>query len=268
MANKYEITEDKKNQYQSIVILNEMINNKGYFSINMEGNDAMLEPLFIKMQAKGLIGVDNYNYIPLDKGREALQKFFEKYYEYLKVYDLYCAVDLGQGEFGFSEIFDREEDDFLQYIQENRFEDLRIAVTEFKKLNPTEMIFQSFINENRFDLEKDGWQFDLMEDLLWNEMVEICENAIHPEDIPDEIEVMIQEGSELMKTLFAKEKEIQEAEDKEVEDDIQDDNVDDGYDEPVTYVEEVVMVEYGYDHFDPYYNDPYYVNPIWYYDVW
>jgi len=114
----------------------------------------------------------------------------------------------------------------------------------FKKIDPAEIVFMSFINENRFDTTSAGWQMDLVSDNEWNEIEEICKTAIKPEEVGEDAMVdMIGQGSELMIKLLEQEKEQ-----------AQNSGNNNGGD---TIVEEETV-----EYYEPYY-DPYYVSPIW-----
>src|SRR6202012_3566476 len=100
----------------------------------------------------------------------------KRYTEYLKVYDVFSFVDLEKGEFAFARYYDFDSDEaWLSFTDNERFDDLRIAVAIFKKLDPAEIVFMSFINENRFDTTAAGRQIDLVSDNSWKEIEEICE---------------------------------------------------------------------------------------------
>ncbi len=237
------VTDDNKKTYKAIILLNEMINGTHKFQTIANGDDSVLEPLFIELMSKGYVTTSGINYVPTAKGQEVFDTFMKRYTEYLKVYDIFSFVDLEKGEFAFSRFYDFQTDEaWADFIDDERFDDLRIAVAIFKKIDPAEIVFMSFINENRFDSSSNGWQMDLMSDNDWKEIEAICATAIKPEEVGEDAMVdMINQGSELMIKLMEEEKNQQ-----------QDDN---------TYEEEIVEEE-TVEYYEPYY-DPYYVSPIW-----
>ena len=126
-----------------------------------------------------------------------------------------------------------------------RFDDLRIAVALFKKIDPAEIVFMSFINENRFDTTAAGWQMDLLSDNDWKEIEAICATAIKPEEVGQDAMVdMVNQGSELMIKLMEEDAKQQ-----------QQDN------QTVNYGDTIVEEE-TVQYYEPYY-DPYYVSPVW-----
>jgi hypothetical protein len=242
------LTEDNKKTYKAIILLNELINGTHQFQTVANGDDKILEPLFIELMAKGYVSTQGINYVATAKGQDVFAQFMQRYTEYLKVYDVFSFVDLEKGEFAFARYFDFSDDaQWDAFKNDQRFDDLRIAVALFKKIDPAEIVFMSFINENRFDTQSDGWQMDLASDNTWAEIGAIVDTAIKPEEVgADAMEDMIRQGSDLMMDLL-KEEENQRQED------IRNGNQDGG--DTVVYE----TVEY----YEPYY-DPWYVSPIWY----
>ena len=240
---------DKKN-FASIIILDELINKERVFTTILSPGDKVLEPLLVALLAKGYLSVDGNKYQLTTTGEEAFDVFMNRYTEFLKMYDVYSFVDLEKGEFAFSKYFDFDTDEeWDNYKNNDRFDDLRIAVALFKKLNPAEIVFMSFINENAFDTEATGWQIDLVDDAIWNEIEKVCNTAIKPQDLGDEaIEDMIGQGAELLVGILKEEAKRQQEEKQNI-----------NYNS--TNVAEETVVE-EYTHYEPYY-DPFYVSPFW-----
>lgn len=243
------LTEDNKKTYKAIILLNELINGTHKFQTVANGDDKILEPLFIELMAKGYVSTQGINYVATAKGEEVFNTFMQRYTEYLKVYDVFSFVDLEKGEFAFARYFDFDTDaQWDAFKNDERFDDLRIAVALFKKIDPAEIVFMSFINENRFDTQSPGWQMDLMADNTWAEIEAIVDTAIKPEEVgADAMEDMIRQGSDLMMDLLKEEE-------RQRQEDIRNNNSNDGGD---TVVYETV------EYYEPYY-DPWYVSPIWF----
>jgi len=242
------LTEDQKKTYKAIILLNEMINNNHQFSTVANGDDSILEPLFIDLMSKGYVTTSGSHYIVTQKGQDVFDVFMKRYAEYLKIYDIYAFVDLEKGEFAFARYFDFDSDaQWDNFKNDQRFDDLRIAVALFKKLDPSEIVFMAFINENRFDTTSNGWQMDLLDDAIWKEVEEIVNTAITPEEVgTDAMEDMIGQGSDILMDLLKKEEDRRREEEQNNQQ---------------TYTEEIVE-EQTVAYYEPYY-DPYYVSPIW-----
>src|ERR1700712_1662312 len=207
------LTEDNKKTYKAIILLNELINGTHKFQTVANGDDQVLEPLFIELMSKGYVTTQGINYVATDKGEDVFANFMQRYTEYLKVYDVFSFVDLEKGEFAFSRYFDFDSDETWDaFKNDERFDDLRIAVALFKKIDPAEIVFMSFINENRFDTQSDGWQMDLASDNTWGEIDAIVNTAIKPDEVgADAMEDMIRQGSDLMMDLLKEEQKQREA---------------------------------------------------------
>jgi hypothetical protein len=240
------LTDDNKKTYKALILLNEMTNGTHQFKTVGNGDDSILEPLFIELMANGYVQTSGLYYQPTAKGQEVFNTFMKRYTEYLKVYDIFSYVDLEKGDFAFARYFDFDSDEaWADYAGNERFDDLRIAVAMFKKVNPAEIVFMSFLNENRFDTTANGWQMDIASDNEWKEIEEICRTAIKPEEVgEDALLDMIGQGSELMMKLL-------EEENKQARDNGANNNG------------EEVVVEETVAYYEPYY-DPYYVSPIWF----
>ena len=250
----YISTNDKKT-FQSILLLDYVQRNEVKTVLN--GDDKLLEPLLIELMSKGLVSVSGLDYDVTASGKTIFDNFMKRYQEYLKFYDVFGFVDLDKGEFAFSKYFDFETDASWEAFKTNpRFEDLRLAVAMFKKLNPSEIVFMSFINEGRFETNKTAWQMDLLSDVIWNEIEEICSTALKPEQLgEDAMKDMIEQGSEIVVDILKQE----EQRNKEIVE--QQAQYNDG---DVEVVEETVVETTYYDsyYYESYMN-PYYVSPFW-----
>jgi hypothetical protein len=248
-TNNMALTPDQKKSYKAVILLNEMVNNNRQFSTVANGDDSLLEPLFIDLMAKGYVAVSGSHYTVTAKGQQVFDVFNKRYTEFLKIYDVFAFVDLEKGEFAFSRYYDFSTDEqWDDYKNNQRFDDLRIAVALFKKIDPAEIVFMAFINENRFDTASTGWQMDLIADAVWKEIESIVSTAIKPEEVgEDAMEDMVSKGSELMIDLLKQEIERQKQEDEQNNNNNQ----------------EEIVEEETVEYYQPYY-DPYYVSPIWF----
>lgn len=245
------ISVNDKKTFQSILVLDYIHRNNVKTVLN--GDDRLLEPFFIELMSKGLVNINGMDYEVTTSGKTVFDNFMKRYQEYLKFYDVFSFVDLEKGEFAFSKYFDFETDATWDAFKTNpRFEDLRLAVAMFKKLNPAEIVFMSFINEGRFDTNKTAWQMDLLSDMIWKEIEEICATALKPEQLGDDaMEDMITQGSEIVVDLLKKEEQRAEQQAQYNEGDVE-------------VVEETVVETTYYDsyYYESYY-DPFFVSNFW-----
>jgi DNA-binding PadR family transcriptional regulator len=266
----YALNDEQKKQFAGAYLLNVMINTPSSFPVLLEGNEQDLEPLLEWLLMKEYIEIRNQeSYVPNEKGREVLKRFLARYTEFLKVFDIYCAVDLQAGEFAFDSYFDFEDNvGWKKFLNDERWDDLRLAVAEFKKIDPVEIAFMSFLNEDRFGRDETGWQFDLLLGNIWDEILHICNTAIRWEELGYEDEQgsvsaedvmtdIIKQGSALMIKLLEKEQASRKEQPHEGED-FDDDNNNGGN----NVVAKVVVEEQPIDYYYSYY-DPFYVSPLW-----
>jgi len=253
---RYNLLEKDRVNFISLVLLNEIVQFQHYFPKNLTGDDIFLSRNLELLEQNGCLRIENGKYVPTEKGRDEVVRLYNKYYEYLKLFDIFCAVDLEAGEFAFNRINDDMSDDqWNAFLNEERFSDVRVAVADFKGMNPIEIVFMSFLNDNRFDCGVEGWQKNLTDMAIWDEIVEICNTAIDVDYLKQDgvLEDVIKQGTELaIKLIRLAEEPIEETEEviEETEEVVEE------------YVEVVEMPVYGYDYWDPYY-DPYYVSPLW-----
>lgn len=243
---KYTINPVKKRQFIMAFLLDQMFSRD--FSVTLEGNDFFLEPYFIELLSLNYIEIKNNIYVVADKGQDFAENFTKKYNEFLKFYDIFCAVDLESGEFAFKRFYDFETDDEWKiYLNQDNWSDVRIAVCEFKKIDPIEIVFLSFLNEGRFDCDSNNnWQFDLLSEATWTEILSVCNTATTLDD--DVTEDIIKQGSAIVISNL-KEEEVQrriKEENNESQEVI----------EETEYVDDVV-------YYESYYYDPFYVSPCW-----
>ena len=267
----YSATEEEKTRYAGVYLLWRLINDQEPLSAYLEGDNAFLESLTTELYVKEYMEIsDDGQYVPTESGRMLVVRFMERYTDFLKVYDLYHSVDLGAGEFAVVSYFDFDHDgddrEWRIFLDDERWEDLRVAVAEYKGINPVEIVLMSSINEGRFGKDsKSGWQFDLLLGTVWDSILDVCNTNLSWQDLgpEDVIQDIITQGTELMLSL------LQEEENR-VRDAAAiasyEDNGRGGDLEDTIVVEEVVpVVDYGY--YRTWYVDPFYCAPFWY-DPW
>ena len=268
MAGNYTVSDQQKKQFASIFVLEYMINKPSTFAVFLSEQDSDLEPILENLMVEGLVDIEgDKKYIPNAKGREALTNFLSRYSEYLNMFDIYCALDLQEGEFAFSSYFDFDDDSqWRSFLHQKRWEDLRVAVASYKKMNPLEIVFMSYIREDRFGKDETGWQFDLLLGSVWDEILEICNTAISWQELGYEddqgsvaaekvIEDIIVHGAKIMVDLHEKEANLAPPIDHG------DSDGDAGFDD-YHYVDEVIIEEPRPDYYHRYY-DPFYISPYW-----
>jgi hypothetical protein len=216
-ARKVEIGDEQRRQFASLYLLDYMTKQRARLPVYLDRADADLEPVLEHLLVKECVEIEGQSeYVVSQRGRRALARFMARYSEFLQMFDIFCAVDLGAGEFAFARYFELDGDDWKSYLAESRFDDLRIAVAEFKSLDPVEIVFMSFLNEGRFGRDHTGWQFDLLLGSVWDQVRDIVAAALHVPDLgyrddsgrvdgADVIADVIQQGTALLIELLKEE---------------------------------------------------------------
>ncbi|MBN2809229.1 MAG: hypothetical protein JXR80_07020 [Deltaproteobacteria bacterium] len=182
----YKLDDSQKHHYARLYLLDYMVEEEAKISILLDEKNEDLEPILDELMARGLIEIDQQqNYCVSQAGRDLHHDFLLRYRANMAINDIFCAVDLGSGDFAFS-FYDDYPDkaQWEAFLATPRWDDLRIAVAEYSGSDPIELVFMSFINEKRFGRDAKGnWQFDLLLGTVWDEILEICNRALHWPDL-------------------------------------------------------------------------------------
>ena len=181
----YTVTEERKRQFAGIYLLEYMINAPKCFSLMLENGEEDLEPVLEWLLVRDLVEIkEEERYAPTAKGRQALERFMRRYSDFLTFFDVFCAVDLGEGTFAMARYFEFDDkESWKKYLGDERWEDLRVAVAAYKGIDPVEIVFMSFLNEGRFGRAATGWEFDLLLGNVWDEILNICNSALKVEQL-------------------------------------------------------------------------------------
>ena len=217
------IEKSKRDNYAGLFLLKEMVKNKLILPSLLEGQDADLEPVLEKLMAESKVEIDsNHNYQVTALGKREVARFESEYKSYLRRYDVFCAVDLVEGEIAYAYYNKVEnEQEWTDLLEQDRWDDLRLAVAEFEGKDPYDIVFMSFLNEGRFSTENTGWQFDLVLGSTWDDLSEIVETALTVTDLGYEDEQGKVDGRDVVKDVIAHGEDIIESlwddEDEELE---------------------------------------------------
>ncbi|HEX8309963.1 MAG TPA: hypothetical protein VF614_01520 [Chthoniobacteraceae bacterium] len=210
-------SEEQKLRFAGLFLLEFMINRPRVFQVWLERDDADLEPILEWLLVQEWVAIrEAKEYIPTEEGRSVIKRFMERYARFVYFFDVFSAVDLGSGEFAFAKYFEiLDEKEWLAYLHDERFEDLRIAIAEHLGIDAVEIVFMSFIREDRFGHNASGWQFDLLLGSVWDQILGVCNSATDVSElgyqdgdrwIAGEIvaEDILQQGGALLGKLLAR----------------------------------------------------------------
>lgn len=263
--------------YQALILLNCMLTPDENGSVTtfktiLNGDDALLQPLFIDLLVKGYVTVVNNHYTVTDKGQAVYDTFNGRYREFLRVYDVYACVDGETGEFALDKFYDfRTDEEYDSYKSQLRFSDYRIRVAEFKGIDSHEIVFMSFLKDMRFDTTCTGWQIDLLSGSIWAEIDEICKSSVTLLEIGEGdinignevMENMIRKGTDVMMNFMKNEIAFNKKRLAEIE--AYAANVEEGSEEYEIVTTSTTIIEECEEdivYYDRYY-DPWYCSPIW-----
>lgn len=256
MIREYLIDAEKRQQFAGIVTLNYVFENDGALALPLVGNDSHLAPSLSWLESRGhLETADGYTLSA--SGLAAVQNYRARFREFVRTFDIYAFVDLEEAEFAYEKFFEFEDESaWDDYIEQENWADLRIAVAEHKSIDAVEIVFLSFVNEGLFD-DAENWQRDLHDDGLWLEVQELCNCSVAIADLafddPDDGRV---EGAEVLEDIIVEGAEMN-LELKSLEEELSSDEPDeDDRDEDEEEIEDVEK------YYTPYI-EPGYVAPIW-----
>ncbi len=265
MSRPYRIDRERAIQLSSVVLLDEMTELPRSYPLLLDAAEASLEPVLEFMHSRGYVKiVDDERYELTEKGSKTLERFMSRYDDFVKTMDVYSAVDLEEGVFAFERFFDFESDaDFSDYLRDERWEDLRVAVAELKKIDPVEIVFMSFLQEERLTAEGSSPGNGLLEGRHWLDIEEICNSALSVDDLAFDDEGVSVSGAEVLKRIIVEGVELN-IELKKHESELADHDPEPpaegggGDEQQHEVVTETTSVEY----YTPYL-DPLYVSPVW-----
>lgn len=265
---KIDLTQEKKKQFAGLYLLERMINRPETFPIFLEKHDKDLEPILEYLLTFEYINIEEKKkYVPTIKGRDVIEKFLARYRDFLRNFDVYSAVDLTAGTFAFAEYWNiKSEEEWKEFLSQGHWEDLRVAVAEFKKIDPIEIVFMSFLYEDRFGWsEESGWQFDLLLGSVWDKILDIVNTALKVGDLGYKDHNEFIDGKSIIKDIIIQGAELNEKLWRDEDD--RDFDIDHGEDNNppndnyyhVPPIENEKMDARGYR----LHKDPYYTNPCW-----
>ena len=183
----------------------------------IETDDQGLEPLLKFMEERGTLTVSEENYyLPTPKGEDVYQHLVEQLKAYVVHFDVFAYVDLEEGAFG---------DPKTDLLEGDQWSDLRVAVAEYKGIDPYRVVFLALMSADKF-YENPDWKFDLSLGTLFDEMEQIVQDQLCVEDLSykdeeeqvsgeDVIRDIIEQGNLLAKGSRREEQEIEDKEQTE-----------------------------------------------------
>ena len=164
--------------------------NSRRFHLSLASKDEdQLEPTLKEMEKQGWIevGEDDY-YITNDKGLEIYQKLTEQQESYVSHFDIYAYVDLHEGIFA---------DPQINLLEGDRWSDLRVAVAEYKGIDPYRVVFLSMLADGVW-FENPDWRFDLGMGTLLDNLESLVMDQLSVDELGYEDDQGMVEGEEVI----------------------------------------------------------------------
>lgn len=170
-----------------VLVMDQLGRHRYQMKVTFPGEDQILADHVADMVARGLLQdpVENpRHYFDLSpEGRRSVRKFDRRYIEYLNILEIFGAVDLETGEFALSSYYRLDDEEWERFINNDRWDDLRVAVAEHKDLDPFEVVFMGFFHEGRFNPENGRWQREVAQGAVWKEMEDLVTGALSVEQL-------------------------------------------------------------------------------------
>ncbi len=273
--------------FQDIYVTRRMVNDPLNVSVLFESPYDWLQDIVGRLYQKDWVELKGSYFAPTSLGRDKVVVAENRFYDFLKMFDGFHSVNYATGTFAIASYLDMDDATYNVYINNNAvygWQDFRIAVAERKGLNPLEIVFISFLKGGKFDMHPNGWQFAVASGEMWDEVVRVCNTAIHMDQLGDpeqgitpeaDIDMIITAGSELFIQLMqrqakedaqrAAQKAAAAAAEKVYEEVVETETT---VYETVRYVRRVEPVYYAPGYYHTYTVNPLYLSPIWYDPYW
>lgn len=143
-----------KRQHAGLILLDRLVTQENAFHAALleSEDDHLLDDTFKYLMSEEIVEIaDNDYYQATERGRKAYQNLLHQQQSYLAHFDIFARVDMAEGQFA-----DQESD----YLDDPRWTDMRVAVAEYKGIDPHRMVFLAMLAEERF-FDNPDWKFDL-----------------------------------------------------------------------------------------------------------
>jgi hypothetical protein len=189
-----------------ILVLDQLGRHQYPLKVTFPGEDAVLADHVADMVMRGLLrdpGNSRRHVFEISpEGRRAIRRFDRRYIEYLNVLEIFGAVDLETGEFALSSYYRLDDAEWDRFINNDRWDDLRVAVAEYKDLDPFEVVFMGFFHEGRFNPENGHWQREVIESEVWREMEDLVLGTVSVEQLSYEEFGHTVDGDEVLRDVI------------------------------------------------------------------
>jgi hypothetical protein len=175
------LTDAQRQQFAALILLDRLVALPGAFHAGLmdEKDDVFLEQTFAFLQQEDLAEVGEDDRFRLtERGRRAYRGMIARRQSYLAHFEIFGRVDLAEGTFA----------DPADAHDHPRWSDLRVAVAEYKGIDPYRIVFLALLADEAF-FESRDWKFDLaLGSSFFRELEEIVDTQITADELAYETE--------------------------------------------------------------------------------
>jgi len=179
------IAEDRRKLFTGTLLLGQMAETGQEFDALLLDGAGPLESVLTWLLTRELVEFSEKNFYQVSSlGHATAAAFQKRYQKILQYFEVFSAVDLGEGEFAFASFENFQyENQWLQFLHDDRWEDLRLPVAEYLGGDSAEMVFIHFMKEGRFDFQQAGWEIALTAGEFWPELENVLETRLRVDDL-------------------------------------------------------------------------------------
>lgn len=190
------------------VVLDEMMRRKLRLTLPLTGDDSHLGNIVDWMLTLGLLEEIKRGprrlLVATGKGRRFYRNFQQRYVEYLNIFEIFAAVDLERGVFALSDYYHMNDEEWLDFIEDERWDDLRTPIAEHKNICPFELVFFEYFHEGSFPNREatTSWQQHLAAGPAWDELRELVRDSPATDQLSCEIQGMHVDGEDVLEEII------------------------------------------------------------------
>lgn len=207
-----QIESSQRIQLCSLYVLQLLVENTADFPVPLAADQRFLAAVLDWLESRDYVTMQDHCYVPTSRGQDVLSHFLQRYQRFLAEMDVYCAVDLAEGEFAFSsyEQFPTQPA-WESFLAQDRWADVRIAMCEWKGKDPVEAVFVNFIEQGTFGLERNGWDYESFLGNVWEEIAQVAYGAVRLQDLAYEADGAFISATQVAQDIYAQGQEIRSA---------------------------------------------------------
>ena len=188
--------EDLSQAREALIQIEKELKENEKFRLNIalvEKDQEKLEPILKFMEERRIltVGEDNFYRIS-EKGHELYSQLVDQLESYLMYFEVFAYVDLENGIFG---------DPNQDLLEGNQWTDLRVAIAEFKGIDPFRVVFLAMMSEDKF-FENPDWKFELGLGTLFDELEQIVQDQVAVDDLSYEDDMGIVNGEDVIRDIL------------------------------------------------------------------